>query len=572
MKIRNPKSKIRNWGMTFLFHCSNVLLLMLFHSASIAQNRDLGEQQYVVVKDYKPVLAESFKISNAPEKDTSTSVPPALSYSIASHPANTVLEISQVKPVKIKEDALPKLYHALAKVGVGNYATTYGELFVNSTRSKNSLLGFHYKHFSGTPKLKGGLAEDISNTASFSDNFASLYGKLFIDRNVFSADLNYNRQVIHYHGYNGDNIINFPSDTRQRFGNFNVGVGLESNNLNPKDYMDYRARIDYNNLTDLYDATEDNFRIEGMAGKYLRNKYVAVDAYYDYNRNDAVYYTKSHSVFSFSPTALLVNDGKLRLKAGLRFDIDDNFVSFLHLYPRGEVAYTIGGNIITFHASLDGGIQKNTLLTTTKVNPYIGTQRFTDFFPKYSNEQIDFLGGVKGNFNNKIFFAADARYLNTENLPLFVSAPESEGIPLMKVVFDDVTQTQVHAEVSYRANEKLRLALSAVHIIFDMFSEEKPWHLPATKVSLSGSYNLAGKILMNADLFFNGNTYARTSNDLTPIKLNSWVDVNLGAEYRYSKILSVFVKLNNLGFSRYYIWNGYPTERFNGLAGISYAF
>ncbi|HLG36189.1 MAG TPA: hypothetical protein VI757_15025, partial [Bacteroidia bacterium] len=439
MKIEQWKLNIENLIWREFPLCFIALLLFAHTTVVIAQNKDLGEQQYVVVKDYKPVLAEYFKISNTPEKDTSASTPPALSYSISSHPANTALEISPVKPVKIKDEALPKLYHALAKAGVGNYATTYGELFVNSKRSKNSSLGFHYKHFSASPELKG------VGAGSFSDNFASLYGKLFIDRNVFSADLNYNRNVVHYYGYPKEILGGIPQDmTKQRFGNFNIGVGLASNNLNSKEYIDYSARIEYNNLSDLFETTEDNFRIKGMAGKYLRDKYVGVDTYYDYNRNNAFSYTKSHSVFSFSPSALLVNDGKLRLKIRTRLDIDNTFSSFLHFYPLlWEAAYTIGGNIITFHASLDGGIQKNTLLTVTKVNPYIGTENFTDFFPKYSNVQVDFLGGVKGNFNNKVFFAAAARYLNTENLPLYINSSFAGGVPSMKVVYDDVTQTQV---------------------------------------------------------------------------------------------------------------------------------
>jgi outer membrane receptor protein involved in Fe transport len=159
-----------------------------------------------------------------------------------------------------------------------------------------------------------------------------------------------------------------------------------------------------------------------------------------------------------------------------------------------------------------------------------------------------------------------------ENLPLFINSSFSEGIPRMKVVYDDVTQTQIHAEVSYRANEKLRVSLSAQHIIYDMLHEDKPWNLPATTVSLSGSYNLADKILVTTDLFFRGNTYAKNPDSGEIISIDTWADVNLGAEYRYSKILSVFLKLNNLGFSRYYVWSNYPSERFNVLAGISYAF
>ena len=572
--MRIWKSEVRNCMPQKLFHGVIVFSLVGINSNCVAQNKDLGEQQYVVVKDYKPVLAESFKISNAPDKDTSTSTPPSLSYPISSHAANTSLEISPLRPVKIKDEALPKLYNALAKIGLGFYGTTYGEIFVNTTRSKNSSLGFHYKHFSASPELKG------VGAGGFSDNLASLYGKLFVDRNVFTADLNYNRSVVHYYGYPKDILGGIPQDSmKQRFGNFNIGVGLESNNLSSKGELDYRANLKYNTLSDLFDVTEDNFRAEGMAGKNYKGTYISVDAFYDYNQYSRSYnqymqkgYTSSHGLFSFSPSAILINNGKLYVRVKTQLDIDDYFNSFLHFYPvLTDISYTIGGNIITFHASLDGGVKKNTLLTLMQTNPFVHTFDAL-FLPRYSNEEINFFGGVKGNFNNKIFFAADARFINTDNLPLCINSSRSERIPRIKIIYDDVTQAQVHAEVSYRANEKIRLSLSAMHIIYDMLHEEKPWHLPATNVSLSGSYNLADKILVNADLFFRGNTYARTEDDLTPVKLDSWVDVNLGAEYRYSKILSVFLKLNNLGFSRYYIWNEYPSERFNILAGISYAF
>src|SRR5688500_15523677 len=139
---------------SILTRCYIVLFLLAISTVCLAQTKDLGEQQYVVVKDYKPVLAESFKISDAPGKDTSSSVPPGLKYSISPHAAATSLEVSPVKPVKIKDENISKLYHSLAKVGLGNYGTTYGELFVNSTRSKTSLLGLHYKHFSAAPDLK----------------------------------------------------------------------------------------------------------------------------------------------------------------------------------------------------------------------------------------------------------------------------------------------------------------------------------------------------------------------------------------------------------------------------------
>ena len=55
-------------------------------------------------------------------------------------------------------------------------------------------------------------------------------------------------------------------------------------------------------------------------------------------------------------------------------------------------------------------------------------------------------------------------------------------------------------------------------------------------------------------------------------ELKPIIDANIGLEYRYSKKLSGFVNLNNLGFKRYYYWNNYPVYKFNFLAGITLAF
>ena len=47
-------------------------------------------------------------------------------------------------------------------------------------------------------------------------------------------------------------------------------------------------------------------------------------------------------------------------------------------------------------------------------------------------------------------------------------------------------------------------------------------------------------------------------------------NVNFGAEYRYSKILSFWTKINNLSNS-YYEWTYYPTQRFLFMVGFTYS-
>ena len=58
----------------------------------------------------------------------------------------------------------------------------------------------------------------------------------------------------------------------------------------------------------------------------------------------------------------------------------------------------------------------------------------------------------------------------------------------------------------------------------------------------------------------------------TLFKLKNTIDANIGIEYRYSKVLSAFINLNNITASKKYYWNFYPTQGFNILGGLTYSF
>jgi len=66
-----------------------VLVACLFaglHLSAIAQDEksgdknELGNKEYIIVKDYKPILAESQKISETPDGDSAVSTPPVFNY------------------------------------------------------------------------------------------------------------------------------------------------------------------------------------------------------------------------------------------------------------------------------------------------------------------------------------------------------------------------------------------------------------------------------------------------------------------------------------------------------------
>src|SRR4051794_30725331 len=90
---------------------------------------NLGDKEYIIVKDYKPVLGESSKISDSPKGDTTSANPPVMKYNIRSQKAVADYETPTIKAVKIKDEQLAKLYRSYVKLGIGNYTTYSGDLY-----------------------------------------------------------------------------------------------------------------------------------------------------------------------------------------------------------------------------------------------------------------------------------------------------------------------------------------------------------------------------------------------------------------------------------------------------------
>jgi outer membrane receptor protein involved in Fe transport len=123
----------------------------------------------------------------------------------------------------------------------------------------------------------------------------------------------------------------------------------------------------------------------------------------------------------------------------------------------------------------------------------------------------------------------------------------------------------------------MNLALKGNYYLYKPKNLERPYHKPDYDITLSALYNLRSKIIIKGDIFVIGNQWALTqvqdsvgAYSLKPKLLNNLVDINLGAEYRYSKMLSFFVNFNNIANMRYYRWERYPSQRFNMMIGLSF--
>lgn len=545
-----------------------VLMAPVFSFAQQQKEADLGGKEYIIVKDYKPVLAESYKISDSPEGDTNTVESGALKYSIRSKRAESEYETATIKAVKIKDEQLAKLYRSYVKLGLGNYTTYNGELCVNSLRSKKGALNFNLRHFSADPGLG-----DVG-PAGFSQNQAGVNGRYFLENSTFTGDFLYDRNVVHYYGYDTDDTIIDKDKIRQRFNQFGVKLGLGSN-YTKQERIDYKTTFGFSSLSDVYGVSENEFIVEGTAGKKVNDYYVYGNLSFDFFKKSRADYELislnndlSRNIISFSPGVLFDKD-KVRLDLGLNVTLEKNLDNSLRLFPRINLTLPIAENILYAFAGVNGGLVKNNYHTVSAENRFVNSAIVLD---RNTANKIELKAGLNGNFSSAVSFLAMVRYTTVENMLLYVNDPVLFN--KFNSRFLDGKVLNIHAELGYRSSEKLNFALRVDQFSYNMELSERAWHRPNTEVSLNANYSLREKLIVKAAIYGRGSFYARqeVANGFNEQKIKGFSDFNLGLEYRYSKILSLYVNLNNLGFSRYYYWYRYPTERFNLLGGLTYAF
>jgi opacity protein-like surface antigen len=101
---------------------------------------------------------------------------------------------------------------------------------------------------------------------------------------------------------------------------------------------------------------------------------------------------------------------------------------------------------------------------------------------------------------------------------------------------------------------------------------------PSWEALLGVKYNLRDKIIAGAEFTGIGKRDISVM-DLNPfnspatdyINMPAHFNLNLSAEYRYSKILSFWTKVNNIAYNRNYEWAYYPSQRFLVMLGFTYS-
>jgi hypothetical protein len=553
----------RNRFITSIIICC---ILSMSLGTLLAQ-KTLDSMLIISVGEYKPTIINASKINENPVISDSTKKLSVTPYNINSKKINTNFAVEPIKPAQMVGEPLTKLYNSLVKLGLGNYATPYGELWINNLRSKDLAVGARLKHFSSNfrPKNYG--------PAFYSDNEISLYGKKFLKDHTLIGNIDYARNLVHLYGYD-TRVYALSSDTTQRIFNLIGGNVQFKSQYSGANRIHHDIKLNYYNLTGPFKSSENNIKANGVVQTAIGKEQLKVNALVDFYNYKMKYDTVNNTITTLNPNFIAKGE---RYAASLGFTATMDVVgkSKFYFYPKVDFSYNVFEDIIIPYVGVTGGLQKNSYKSLKDSNPFISSE----LFMRNSNVLYEVFGGIKGTISSTTSFNACASYNRTVDMPLFViyrTDPRNQNQFI--VIFDNAQVLKVNGEVGYQLREKLRINLRGDYYNYKMKTELRAWYKPQVQITLSGNYNLRDKIVIKADLFYIGNQFAETyvwdgfGEKTVAKELRGIFDANVGAEYRYTKNLGFFINFNNIANYQYYRWSNYPTQRFSLMGGLSYSF
>lgn len=552
-----------------------------------------GQADVTLTGTFKREIEVASRIPDSPTYKDTVIPEPDINYPLLSLRYETTSEIASIEPatVKLKEN-LPTLYHTYVKLGIGTELMPLGEVYFDATRSRKFVYGAHLKHLSSFGNIPD------YERSTFDRTGVELFGGINERKYKLNGNFHYRNQGLHYYG------IKAPLDslgrdyTAQRYNDLGFGARFESDTRIDTFDIDYKVGVNYNYFNTkrpVFDSISDwrsrehFFGLNGNGEYKLGKEIYNLDASLRYNEytygveGDSIsaldtFIYRQNAIVSLKPTiSTYLWNYKFKAKVGVDVTFDGDGKTYAHIYPIAEIKYTMFDGIFIPYAGLRGGLQQTTLKSLTMENEFLRP----NVQMRNEDKAFEIYGGFKGTLSRRISFNVGGGYARVRNKALFVNDTTYSLGNKFDVIFDTMNQVTIEGSLSYQMMEKLKIDLIGTYNSYELLNNSYAWNLPQVKFVARAHYNLFDKLLVNLDANFEGGRRALVFADGEGIsqengqfykKLNTIYDINLGAEYRYTPRLSVFLQANNIASQRYMRWYNAPVHSFQVLGGLTFRF
>ncbi len=525
--------------------------------------KDIFSEDYDVYTSYKPKVTDAIKMDIIQVNEKMDLLYPVIKYEVFTskfEPEKIETKLPAIKLVKRKTRYLDHFY---AIAGAGNYNNLLADLTYNTTNMRNMAFAAHGNFNNGvsTPKKSNLMEESLD-----------LKGKFFRMGKTFYSSAYLHNQGLHFFGYNPDSI-DFDADSiRQNF--FNTGIYAGFNNaLDNKAKISFDVKTGFYNLSDKFGNSEFGSMANGFIEQDFRGNPIHFEAKYNFYRLGQNNYNWIRNTLDIIANYNISQDF-WQLRAG--FDIateNDSNHTKSHFYPDLRLDAFLFDKNLNIYGGLGGGLRVNTFSTLTEINPFVNTG-ILEF--RNTNDKIALYAGVQGHLNDILNYKLDFNYKTTKNYMLYVN--DSSDMKKFTVIYDtgNTSVTTLTAEIaSIDIVKNLDIFVKGEYFITDLSVEAATWHEPDYQLKLSVKYDIENKINLSLDYFFIGprpvKTWDNAGNEVA-LSLPAINDLNLGINYRFSRMFTVFFNFNNILTNKYSYWYNYELRGFHFLGGAKVSF
>ena len=530
----------------------------------------MGQQEEVrVVKPYSPTLSGAQKIELLPSLNEEIEFEvPDINYQLFPKRYDSQYRLEPIRAARMVKMPLERLYKSQLTLGMGNYLTPLAELNINQLRSRNGTFGLKLKHHSMNGKVA--LENGLKAPAGFNENQAEIFGSRFLKKSVFdySVGASYNSYVHYGIDPSLDSVLN-KGDAVHPYFTAEGGLGWHSMHADSF-HFNYDASLDYYYFTHQFDQAEHGAKLEFDFNKALNvvdiegelgGKFFGRSPDWDTAIGNQIHFWVNPKIAKGS--------SQWRFTAGVNthYVITDNVMIF-RFYPRGSFQFNMVKQVIVPYFGVDGYLESYGARHIVEDNPYV----VPGLTVKPTDHKLIGYMGLKGRFSDAIAYNLKASYSIIDDAYFYVNDNSSPLMNQFQVVYDDVTLGNLHGELTIRPSDAWKFFLQGNYYSYlTMVSLERPWNKPEFDIRFQARYNMGDKILIDAGVYAIGARYYENFNPATEETLPLTFDANLGMEYRYSKLLSFWARLNNLAAQKYYLYHQYPSYRFRVMLGLTYA-
>ncbi|MBK7628318.1 MAG: hypothetical protein IPJ16_14170 [Bacteroidales bacterium] len=543
------------------------------------------KREVTLYNPYKPSLPESKKRSFLPDMNDTMKVKPDFRYEVNSQPFLPAYTVSPLKAAALLPDPLTKLYKSYVNIGLGNYITPLAEISITNERSKKGTLGFYGRHFSSNGKVK--LQNEEKVFAGYMDNEISLFGRKFFKKSLFESSIDLAQKTRYAYGYD-TSLFNYSpekKDIRLGYNNLGARVSLSSLTTDSSNFS-YDFDLWYNFFYNGKNLFQHNAGFSGIMAKSYKGFYVGSGIGYDLDRISDRFLTKPKFIASVSPF-IKKSSEQWNFKLGFQALLDRNMTDSpeFHIYPDMNFGFNIVPSYISFFTGLSGKMEKNDPYKIISENPFLLRDGSLFTLPNTDHKLI-VLAGLKGNSGLGGNYLLSASYSLVDDMLFYTNTVCKDTILIsgrgnyFSPISDEAEILNLHAEISGEINDKLSYGAKGDFYRYTLAENASAWNKPSWDASVGLKYNLKDKIIAGMELSAEGKRKVIVNGDLIGIdvlfpvsqfEFPAHFNLNLSAEYRYSKILSFWARFNNISYNRYYEWAYYPSMRFLGMIGFTYS-